>query len=244
MEYSEVAPYYDKWCSGDEDCEKTEKFYLEILRNAGHCLAEPGVGTGRVALKILEKYDKHVVGIDRCEEMLDICRARYAAKPHTGTLELIKDDFLTFRLREPADCIYIPFRTIGHILSNPELLRFMKNVENNLKPGGKFIFDHYIFDPVWAEENNRKDILLYQDEKIRIEDSTDHDFVNRIVHCTVKCNDVVMETITFRWLEVLEVLELVSASEFSIEKLYGGYSFENWTSTSKNQIWVLSKNGA
>ena len=176
--------------------------------------------------------------IDSCALMLEQCNSKISA--HTA-LELICTDFTCFELPQKADVIYMPFRTIGHILTRDDLAAFFANVSENLKPRGLFIFDHYMFDKEWAARHNNIDIPMYRDADTEIVDRYEYDFTGCIMHCTVKINNETAVCFDFRWLEVNEINELYTEYGFSCVDMFGDFDKTRWTPESPNQIWVLRR---
>src|SRR5262249_13439038 len=82
------------------------------------------------------------------------CRKKAEALGIADNILLCQADVRYFSLPEPAALITFPFRSIGHLLSSEEKVEMLLNVRRNLKPGGKFLFDHYVFDEAWARNHH------------------------------------------------------------------------------------------
>ena len=237
-DYSDLAGYYEHWSMGDETYAPVANFYLEYLTDYSGVFAELGVGTGRVALPLSLRPNVLVYGIDACEAMLEQCRQKMNLN---SNLELICADFANFELPQRADIIYMPFRTIGHILTKRELEAFFYNVYLNLKQNGIFIFDHYIFSKAWAVRNNDIELPMYESDDMRIVDRYVYEFENNLMHCEVKCNDKITARFDFRWIDVDEIEDIYPRCGFSCMALYGNFDRSNWTPESPNQIWILRR---
>jgi SAM-dependent methyltransferase len=237
-DYSGIAKQYDLWSMGDEAYAPVADFYLSYLKNYNGVFAELGVGTGRIALPLSTKPNVVVYGIDACKSMLEQCREKMN---NNTKLELICADFVNFKLPEKADIIYMPFRTIGHILDKSELESFFNNVYMNLKENGLFIFDHYIFNKDWALAHNDVEILMFKNDNIQIIDRYVYDFENNIMHCKVSCNNQIVTFFDFRWINVEEIQSIYPRYGFELIALYGDFDGSNWTGESPNQIWVLRR---
>ena len=236
--YTNIAAYYEKWCEGDVAYLPCGAFYMEYLRGRRGVAAELGVGTGRIALPLSRQKGLKVYGVDNCPEMLAKCKEKMTPD---ADLELLLSDFLSFRLPEPADIIYMPFRTIGHILTDGGLRALLIQVNRNLKPGGLFLFDHAMFDRRWAAEDDGKQVVMYEDSRIRIVNQDFFDFEKNTAHCTVAVNGAIAEEFDFRWIEPRVIGALLPPCGFVCEKLYGDFDDTAWTEESPNQIWVLKK---
>jgi len=237
-DYSGIAGSYDKWITGDAAYAPAAKFYLKHLENYKGIFAELGVGTGRIAVPLSLRNGVYVYGIDSCPEMLQQCRGRMVSE---SRLELICSDFTDFTLPRKADVIYMPFRTIGHILTKPGLEDLFKTVKRNLKQNGVFIFDHYMFSLSWAKKNNDVELLMYTDNEVRITDRYIYDFDNKLMHCEVASNKEVKICFDFRWIDVSEITDVCHNCGFLKISLFGDFNEDDWTPQSPNQIWVLGR---
>ena len=237
-DYSGITRYYDLWSSGDNAYVPAAEFYLSFFEGLQGVFAELGVGTGRIAIPLSNRPNTTVFGIDASQEMLSCCEKRMTS---VSSLKLICSDFLDFSLPQIADVIYMPFRTIGHVLCAADLQVLFENVRANLKVNGIFVFDHYIFSKEWALEHNNVDIDMYKNEELIIFDHYKYDFDNSLMHCVVKCNGMEVAKFDFRWIDVSEFQEIYPRYGFSLETLYGDFDKSVWTPQSPNQIWVLRR---
>lgn len=234
--YSGIADYYDKWCTGDKYYYPSMKFYLTYLSKFSGVFVELGVGNGRIAVPLSKNQSIEVYGVDLCDTMLEQCAKNISSDTN---LHLIKADFMNFLLLVKADIIYMPFRTIGHIMTKSELKDFFFNVRRNLKKGGLFIFDHYMFNYNWAKMHNNVDILMYHDSSIKICDKYEYDFKRNEMYCKVYVNDKLVTEFDFRWIDIEEISNIYAQSGFSCVELFGDFDGSPWNSQSPNQIWVL-----
>jgi SAM-dependent methyltransferase len=105
-------------------------------------VVELAVGSGRVALEVVRRTGKPVLGIDSSPAMLEIARERAAGLP----LELRLGDMRDFSLDEPAALIYIPFRSLLHLHGWADKRRTFECVARALRPGGRFAFNSFAFN--------------------------------------------------------------------------------------------------
>jgi predicted RNA methylase len=237
-DYSGIAEHYEDWCMGDNFYSPTASFYLNYLSDYTGIFVELGVGTGRIAIPLSNRTNVSVYGIDSSEAMLEQCRARMSPE---AALTLINTDYLKFELTCKADIIYMPFRTIGHIINKTDLHTLFECVRYNLKPKGLFIFDHYMFSKDWAVLHNNVDILMYKDSLKTITDKYCYDFTNKLMYCEISCNGLVVMRFNFRWFDVDEINEIYPDYGFSCKDLLGDFDKSVWTAESPNQIWVLRR---
>jgi len=120
-EYDAWAPVYDDWSAHmSEDV----PHYLELACEAEGPIVELMVGSGRVAIAIVQETGKPIIGIDSSPAMLEIARERSAGLP----LELRLGDVRDFTLEEPAALIYVPFRSLLHLRGWHEKRRVFERV--------------------------------------------------------------------------------------------------------------------
>jgi SAM-dependent methyltransferase len=137
-EYDAWAPVYDAW-SGHmtEDVE----YYVDLAREADGPIVELMVGSGRVAIEVVRRTGKPVLGIDSSPAMLEIARERAAGLP----LELRQGDVRELELDEPAALVYVPFRSLLHLRGWHDKRRVFDRVAASLRPGGRFAFNAFAF---------------------------------------------------------------------------------------------------
>lgn len=239
-DYSGIADYYEKWSSGDDAYCAAASFYLNFLGGYEGVFAELGVGTGRIAIPASMRKEAKIYGVDKCGEMLKQCRLHMT---ENANLELINADFMTFELPQKADVIYMPFRTIGHIMTEGALKKFFQRVYRNLKENGLFVFDHYIFNLEWAKSHDKTDILMYRDDSVSISDKYIYDFDAGKMYCTVSVNGRAAVNFDFRWISPDEIRGIYPECGFFLEALLGDFDGSLWTPQSKNQIWILRRPG-
>ncbi len=116
-------------------------FYRTEAERIGGPVLEYGVGTGRVALPLLDA-GLEVVGLDHSSAMLTALRTKLAARPElAGRLELVRGDMRSRRLRRRFPLVIAPFNAILHLYCRADVERFFARVREHLKPDGRFIFD-------------------------------------------------------------------------------------------------------
>src|ERR671924_332792 len=121
-------------------------FYVELAREADGPVVELAVGTGRVAIPVARDTGKRVLGFDLSPAMLAVARERVA---EAGVdVELHEQDMRDFALDEPAALVYCPFRALLHLSNWPDRRRVFERVAAALRPGGRFAWNTFVFDPI------------------------------------------------------------------------------------------------
>jgi SAM-dependent methyltransferase len=137
--YDTWAPVYDAWAA---DMTEDVAHYVSLAQEADGPIVELAVGSGRVAIEVVRKTGKPVLGIDSSPAMLEIARERAGGLP----LELRLGDMRDFELDEPAALIYVPFRSLLHLHGWSDKRRAFECVARALRPGGRFAFNSFAFN--------------------------------------------------------------------------------------------------
>jgi len=225
--YEAFAAIYDDWSAHmTEDV----PFYVELARESEGPLVELAVGNGRVAIPVARETGRRVVGIDKSPAMLAQARERVA---QAGVdVELREADMRDFELDEPAGFVYCPFRSLGHLPTWADRRRVFERVYASLRPGGRFAWNLFVFDPriavridgEWQEQNGIK----HRVDQFRQD--------NRL--------DVTLESgeaISLWWLNRSEWEGLIDVAGFEVEALYGGFERQPFDENATEFVWVVRK---
>jgi SAM-dependent methyltransferase len=138
MSYDPWAEVYDAWAS---DMTEDVPYYVDLMREADGPVVELMVGTGRVAIPAVRETGKPLIGIDSSPAMLAVARERAGDLP----LDLRLGDVRELQLDEPADLIYVPYRSLLHLRGWHEKRLVFERVAASLRPGGRFAFNAFAF---------------------------------------------------------------------------------------------------
>jgi SAM-dependent methyltransferase len=225
--YDAFAPIYDRWSAAVTD---DVPFYVELARESEGSLVELAVGNGRVAIPVARETGRHVLGIDSSPAML--AQARERAQAADVDLELREGDMRDLELDEPAGLIFVPARSLLHLPTWTDRRRVFERIHAALRPGGRFAWNAFVFDPriaarndgEWAEQNGIRHRI----------DHAKHD--NRI-DITLESGD----TISLWWLNRSEWEGLIDVAGFEVEALYGGFAREPFDESANEFVWVVRK---
>ena len=257
-EYDTFADIYEIWTSTAPVTERNLPFYVEACRETAGPVVELGVGDGRIAIEVATA-GKPIIGVDSSSRMLHHCRARAQAAGVLDQLTLIHADFRDFKLPRPAALITIPFHSIGHLVSMDDKREGLRHIYSQLVPGGRLIFDHFVFDleaahsrygvaslrAEYTSSETGRDTLLWmtsryepETQQIRIIAWTDEiDGVGVMVRRQYR-------RLTFSWLEPEQTRALLSETGFEIEALYGDFDRSPFRDDAPEQIWVARRPAA
>jgi SAM-dependent methyltransferase len=225
--YDAFAAIYDDWSA-----HMTEDvgFYVELARETEGLLVELAVGNGRVAIPVARETGRRVLGIDASPAMLEQARARAA---EAGVdLQLRQGDMRDLELDEPAGLIYVPFRSLLHLPTWADRRRVFERVRASLRPGGRFAWNAFVFDPriavrvdgEWQEQNGIRHRI----------DQFKHD--NRL-DITLESGDA----ISLWWLNRSEWEGLIETAGFEVEALYGGFERQSFDENANEFVWVVRR---
>jgi ubiquinone/menaquinone biosynthesis C-methylase UbiE len=95
-------------------------------------------GTGAAMRQLRPYCRRRLTGIDMSRGMLDVAQENLASCPGEAKLEFVQGDALAMPFREAFD-LAVCFGAHGHILPQDEP-RFVEQVQNVLRPCGRFAF--------------------------------------------------------------------------------------------------------
>jgi ubiquinone/menaquinone biosynthesis C-methylase UbiE len=225
--YDAIAPIYDDWFAHmTEDVQH----YVRLAKETDGPLVELAVGNGRVAIPVAGETGRHVLGIDSSPAML--AQARERAADAGVNLELRLGDMRELELEEPAGLIYVPGRSLGHLPTWGDRRRVFERASASLRPGGRFAWNFFVFDPKIAVANDGE--WLEQNGVRHRIDQFKHD--NRL-DITLESGDA----ISLWWLSRSEWEGLIETAGFEVEALYGGFRRQPFDETANEFVWVVRK---
>lgn len=251
--YDDFADIYDAWCASAPITQKNHGFYVRKLLESAGPVAELGVGNGRIAIEVA-KQGKPITGVDSSSAMLDLCRKRAREAGVEGRLTLVQADFRDFVLPSAADLVVLPFHSIGHLLTDDDKLRAMKQVRGQLRKGGRFVFDHFIFDRGYVQQGVPRLRAEFRNaetgrDHILWEAST-HDLEHQLIRIVVWTDEIDSggtvvsrryRRINLSWIAPERSQRLLEEAGFEVEAVYGDFEENPLTERSTHQIWVARK---
>lgn len=254
--HDDFADIYDAWCASAPITQKNHGFYLKKLLDSPGPVVELGVGNGRICVEVA-KAGKSITGVDYSSAMLELCRKRAREAGVEGRLHLIQADFRDFVLPEAADLIVLPFHSIGILLTDADKLRTMRQVRSQLRNGGRFVFDHFLFDPgkiqpgvpvlrsEFRNAESGRDHILWQ--------AVTHDPEKQLLRSLVWTDELdsagVVVSRRYRrlnltWMTPEQSHRLLEDAGFEVEAVYGDFEENPLTPIeegSTHQVWVAKK---
>ena len=168
-----IAAIYDSRPELPADTDEAVEF-LAGLAGAGPVL-ELGVGTGRIALPLLER-GLEVHGIDASERMIE----RLRAKPGGHRVTVTIGDFAEVAVDGRFPLVFVVFSTFFGLLDQDAQVRCFQRVAARLEPGGAFVIEAFVPDPTRFSRGQRLDTREVTADTLRL-DASIHDPVAQVV---------------------------------------------------------------
>lgn len=234
-EYAAMADIYDEWA---KEMTADVPFYVELAREADGPIVELAVGNGRVAIPVARETGGKVIGIDRSQSMLAQARERVAA---AGVdVELREEDMRDLELDEPAALIYCPFRALLHLPTWADRRRVFERVAAALRPGGRFSWNVFVFDPKIAASLADR-LQRRPDGKTWV--WTEYSPTEARIDITAYVEQPGKDPrrLSLWWINRSEWEGLIDVAGLEVEALYGGFERQPFTEASREFVWVTRK---
>ena len=254
-EFAPFAEIYDAWLASAPITSVHVPFYVEeFLRQGGRCV-ELGVGNGRITIEAARR-GIDITGVDVSPAMLALCRERAAAAGVADRVRLIESDMRSFVLPAPATTIALPFHTLGHMVTLDDKAALFRHVHSQLAPGGRFVFDMFVFDPAFVAARSGFAHIHSESRDARTgEDCVTwvcpvHDVPKQAIRVIAWTDRLDAEgrvtsrrycRMDFSWVSPEQVRERLLAAGFEIEHCWGGFDRSLFTEASKTQVWAARR---
>lgn len=117
------------------------EFYMSRLESCKGPILEPGTGTGRILIPLLEK-GLNVEGFDSSKDMLNICRNN--CKKRNLNPKLFEAKMESFSQDTKYDAIIVPTGTFLLLDKKENSIKALQNFYKNLTNGGRLIIDIFL----------------------------------------------------------------------------------------------------
>jgi SAM-dependent methyltransferase len=226
-DYDAFARVYDDWSSHmTEDVD----FYVSLAAEAKGPVVELAVGNGRVAVPIVARTGRRVIGIDVSAAMLEGARARAAAAGVEVDLRL--GDMRELALGEATDLVICPFRSLLHLPTRDDRRRVFRRVSAVLVRGGRFAWNAFVFDTGIAAEIGGE-----WREQAGIRHRVDYDHDEHRIDLTLADG----ASVPLWWVEPAEWDELTTDAGLEVEARFGWFDRRPFDESSDEAVWVARK---
>jgi SAM-dependent methyltransferase len=235
-QYDPFAEIYDEW---SEHMTEDVAFYVDLAREAEGPLVELAVGNGRVAIPVARETGRRVIGIDLSPAML--AQARERAEAEGVELDLRQGDMRELELEEPAGLIYSPFRSLLHMPTWRDRRLVFERVAAALRPGGRFAWNAFVFDPEIAAELSGK--VRPHAENSRIWERVDYVPSDSRIDITAWVDEPGQDErkLSLWWINHSEWEGLIDVAGLEVEALFGDFDRRPLDEESGEFVWVARK---
>ena len=226
VDYDAFATVYDDFFPHTEDV----AFYASLAAEARGPVVELAVGTGRVAIPIVQQTGRRLIGIDLSPAMVEVARSKASA---AGVdLDLRVGDMRELELAEPTDLVICPARAMLHLSNHDERVEAMRRVARVLDTGGRFAWNAFVFVPTIAAE-----IDGIWREQGGVRHRSTYDFTERRIDLELESGG----SVPLWWVEREEWEDAISESGLDLEALYGWFDRRPFDDESREFVYVARK---
>jgi SAM-dependent methyltransferase len=251
-----VRSYDSRGAASVGKVEGDVEFYLSLAQRAAGEVLEIGVGTGRVALKLVEAGIS-VTGLDASPAMLAIASDKASAAGHAERLRLVRGDMRAFELSPTRfGLIIAPGRAFQLLLTPEDQLAALGAFHRHLEPDD--VLALHLFDPDFrlllpeGPPPIDRQIGVDRETGLPVEgilQSVECDYVNQTRrelwrYCLfAKDGSVVLEEmleLALRWTYRWEMRHLLHLGGFAVEAEFSDF-LHSPAAYGKEQIWVARR---
>ncbi|WP_368654536.1 class I SAM-dependent methyltransferase [Ornithinibacillus sp. 4-3] len=223
------------------------EFYSNRLASCKGKILEPGVGTGRILIPLLQKGLK-VDGFDVSEEMLKICH--HNCEQRGFNPKLFKGEMKAFSLNTNYEAIIVPTGTFLLLHQRADSIKALKNFHNHLSNGGRLILDIFLQTDLSVDKASTRTWECENGDMITLEDKiVEVDYINQytIAHNRYEKwrNGVLLQTeleqFPLRWYGVEEFRTILEQIGFKNIVISADYNYGQYPNKS-NQIITFEAN--
>jgi SAM-dependent methyltransferase len=235
-QYDPFAEIYDEW---SEHMTEDVAFYVDLARETEGPIVELAVGNGRVAIPVARETGRKVIGIDLSPAML--AQARERAGTEGVDLELRQGDMRDLELEEPAGLVYSPFRSLLHMPNWQDRRRVFERVAAALKPGGRFAWNAFVFDPMIAARLSGE--VRQHADSSRIWERVEYVPTDSRIDITAWVDRPGQgeRKLSLWWVNRAEWEGLIEVAGLEVEALYGDFDRRPFDEESREFVWVARK---
>lgn len=255
--YDVFAEIYDAWSGAAPVTARNLGFYVELCARADGPVVELGAGNGRIALEVAAR-GVEIHAVDSSPAMLAVLRERAKRRGLADRVHVQQADMRAFELpggSGTAALITIPFHTIGHMCTPEDRRRVLAHAFEQLAPGGRLVFDHFVFDPAVAEKMNVPGVRAeFVDERsgrqVVLWSASSYDMETQVIHVLTwtdsfeKDGEVAERSyrrLDLGWVDPEELRDHLESCGFEVEHLWGDFDHTPFDASSSMQVWTSRK---
>jgi SAM-dependent methyltransferase len=218
-------------------------FYVTLGQRYRGAVLELACGSGQLIVPIGARSSP-AVGLDNSPEMLAAAGRR--AHADGVQVEFVEGDMREFELGRQFSLIFIARNSLLHLSEQEEFAALFGAVRRHLSPDGIFAFD--IFNPNLSmgcrPSTERFSVMRVASQlygEINVEATSDYDTLSQVNRATwfistPEQHDAWVAPLHLRWIFPQELVALLAANGFRLERRDGDYSGGDFTSASRLQV--------
>jgi SAM-dependent methyltransferase len=211
---------------------------LVALAGPSGSILELGIGTGRLALPLVER-GLRVAGIEASTAMVDQLRA----KPGSSALDVVIGDFATARVGARFGVVVIALNAIFALPDRDAQIECFRNAERHLEPGGYFVVEAYVLR---AEQLNGEWSIaprLVQHDHVELQlalyDAAAGHVERRLVHLHASGVDIVAVRDSYAWPGELDLM--ARAANLDLVSRAASWTGETFDARSSSHVSVYGR---
>jgi SAM-dependent methyltransferase len=215
---------------------------LVDLADGGGRILELGIGTGRIALPLLQR-GMEVVGVDASAAMVE----RMRAKPRGNEIEVIFGDMVSTDLGGPYQLAFLAFNTLFGLVDQASQVACFQNVARSLDHHGRFVIECFVPDLTRFSDGDQtvRAVTLSASGSLRFNVSIHHPAEQRVDTDVVLVRDgairVLPISIRYAWPAELDLMAQLAGLE--LDQRYAGWDRQPFTSASTTHVSVYRLRG-
>jgi len=254
-----MAELYDRHSSEFYDYHAKRgdvRFYVNLAVESGGPILEIGCGTGRILIPTA-KAGINVAGLDKSEEMLNICRRKLESEPPRvrDRVNLIHADMSDFNLGSRFSMITIPFGPFNCLISVEEQMKCLSCIKRHLSDDGTLVLD--LFYPSSKEFSlgekgfSAKTPFKMPDGKsitwglrfnfVDYNRQTIHEEMFYDVHYPDGHDERLVYSSTLRFFFRYEVEHLLARAGYKIQSIYADFDKEPFGAKYPSELVIVAK---
>lgn len=200
---------------------------------------ELGVGTGRLALPLVERGIE-VHGVDSSEEMV----ARMREKPGGDRVPVALGNFAQAPgPGGPYSLVFVAFNTLFALSSQEEQVACFRTVSESLTERGRFVVEAFVPDPGRFDRGQRVEAFRVDTDRVILNASA-HDPVGQRVasqHLVIEDGEVRTYPVHLRYAWASELDLMARLAGLELQDRWGGWQRQPFTSESARHISVYRR---
>ncbi|HTE21282.1 MAG TPA: class I SAM-dependent methyltransferase [Armatimonadota bacterium] len=231
-----IAGVYDDWYLG---CDDAAIDLLAGLAGGGPVL-ELGIGTGRLALPLVER-GVAMHGIDASEAMV----AKLRAKPGGEAIPVTMGDFAAVEVEGRFALVFVVFNTLFALASQEEQVACFRNVAAHLEEGGAFVVEAFVPDLARYTRGQTIQATRVEGDHVML-DVTRHDPVHQRLqsqHVVFQESGIRLYPVQLRYAWPSELDLMARLAGLRLRHRWGGWRRETFTAQSMGHVSVYERAG-